>query len=59
MHHFEKHRPNLYIEALTQVEQKAYPFYKEILGYGFGAKIIPRKSKLSSCFALNKNIFAP
>ncbi len=59
MHHFDKIRPNLYIEALNAVESRAFPFYSKMLGYGFGAKIIPKKSRLSSCFALNGNIFDP
>jgi hypothetical protein len=59
MHHFDKIRPNYYIEALRAIESKIAPFYSRMLAYGFGAKIIPKKTKLSSCFSLNKNIFDP
>ena len=59
MHHFDKIRPNYYVEALNQIEARVAPFYSAMLAYGFGAKLVPKKSKLSSCFALNGNIFDP
>jgi len=59
MHHFDKNRPNYYIEALSAIESRVAPFYTKMLGYGFGAKVIPKKTRLSSCFALNGNIFDP
>ncbi len=59
MHHFDKIRPNMYIEALNAIESKVYPFYSKMLSYGFGAKVVPKKSRLSSCFSLNGNIFDP
>jgi len=59
MHHFDKIRPNYYIEALKAIESKITPFYSKMFAYGFGAKIIPKKTKLSSCFSLNGNIFDP
>lgn len=59
MHHFDKIRPNYYVEALKAIESKLTPFYSRMFAYGFGAKIVPKKTKLSSCFSLNGNIFDP
>ena len=59
MHHFDKMRPNFYIEALKAIEMKIKPFYSKLIAYGFGAKLVPKKSKPCDCFALNGNIFDP
>jgi len=59
MHHFDKIRPNYYLEALKAIESRVTPFYSRMFAYGFGAKMIPKRSRLSSCFSLNGNIFNP
>eukprot|EP00826_Nyctotherus_ovalis_P008322 TRINITY_DN1214_c0_g1_i1.p1 TRINITY_DN1214_c0_g1~~TRINITY_DN1214_c0_g1_i1.p1 ORF type:complete len:644 (-),score=151.19 TRINITY_DN1214_c0_g1_i1:94-2025(-) len=59
MHHFDKIRPNYYIEALKAVESRVAPFYSRMFAYGFGAKVVPKRSKLTDCFSLNGNIFNP
>jgi len=59
MHHFDKTKPNYYIEALKVIESRITPFYSKLFAYGFGANVNPKKEKASNCFSLTGNIFNP
>ena len=57
LHHLNPNKSNIYLNVLETVAKMYEGWSDSFLAYGFGAKIVPRKSETSNCFALSKNYF--
>ena len=59
LHHRNPNVPNIYIHILKLIDSLLHCFYEKMLGFGYGARLIPKKSETSNCFAINGDAFDP
>jgi hypothetical protein len=59
LHHLNPSKPNIYLKVIESISRMYEGWAEFFIGYGFGAKVVPKKSETSNCFAINGNIFKP
>lgn len=59
IHSLKKGSPNDYIPVINAVENAYRHMCQKMIGFGMGARLVPKKGETSDLFAMNGNIFNP